>query len=85
MNYENVISIELEHTCVSVTIRKWESLMEKSVKADGLKIRRLIKKHLPDLYQELGLNFSNPYESQCVRTKTHLIYVHSSIEYFIKF
>ena len=76
--------IYLEHTCASIDINKWKELMNNSVKANGSKIRRMIKKQLPELYNELALQFHNPYEHQSVRTKTHLIYVHSMIEYFFK-
>lgn len=76
--------ITLEHTCVGIGILKWESLMEGAVKADGRKIRAMIRKQLPNLFEELCLDFYNPYEPQCVRTNTHLIYISSSIEYFLK-
>ena len=71
-------------TCIGISIGKWESLMEGSVKADGSKIRKIIRKFLPSLFDSLALSFYNPYESKCLRTKTHLIYVHSGVEYFIK-
>ena len=46
-------------------------------------LRRKVKKHLPELYDSLGLDYYNPYEKQTRVTKTHYILVHSSIEYFI--
>jgi hypothetical protein len=46
-------------------------------------LRRKVKKHLPELYDSLGLDYYNPYENQTRVTKTHYILVHSSIEYFI--
>jgi len=76
--------IELQYTCDSISLNKWNSLMQKAVKANGLKIRAMIKKQLPELYNSLALNFYNPYEQQSQRTKTHLVYVHSGIEYFLK-
>lgn len=77
-------TIELEYTCVDVTMSEWESLMEGAVKANGSKIRAMIKKQLPELYNDLALQFYNPYEQQSERTDTHLIYVSSAIEYFLK-
>lgn len=77
-------SIYLEATCTSVSIEHWNKLMERAVKANGSKIRGMIKKQLPDLYESLALNFSNPYESESQRTEEHYIYVHSAIEYFLK-
>lgn len=76
--------IELEHTCASVSLQKWESLMQGAKKADGAKIKGMIKKQLPGLYEDLALMFPNHYESSAMRTDTHLIYVHSAIEYFLK-
>ena len=76
--------IELQYTCDSISLPKWESLMKGSVKANGSKIRMMIKNQIPELYKELGLDFNNPYEHQSIRTKTHLIYIHSMIEYFFK-
>ena len=76
--------VTCQENCTSVSLRRWEYLMEGAVKANGEKIKAIIKKHLPELYEEIGLNFYNPYQHQSQRTKTHLVYVHSAIEYFIK-
>lgn len=80
--YESEIS--LEATCVGIGMHKWDQLMEGAIKADGSKIRNMIKKQLPELYESLSLDFFNPHESYSVRTDTHLIYNHSLIEYFLK-
>jgi len=71
--------------CSQITERQHDKLYEGSKKADGKKIRNLIKKHLPKLYNELALHLHNPFEKQCVRTKTHFIYLHSATDYFLKF
>jgi hypothetical protein len=84
MNY-NILRLDYDTNCTAISINKWNQLMNKSVKANGKKIRALIKKYLPDLYEQLVLDFPNPYEHQCRRTKTHFIYIHSGIEYFLKF
>ena len=76
--------IQLECCCADISGRKWDKLMDGAVKANGFKIRGMIKEQLPELYEELSLDFYNPYEQQSQRTKTHLIYVHSAIEYFLK-
>lgn len=59
--------------------------MEGTTKADGEQIRRLIKLHMPELYHDLLLEFYNPYEAKCVKKEGLLVYVHSSIEYFLKY
>ncbi len=76
--------IVLIDTCISSGPEKWDQYMKGTVKANGKKIRLLIKKHLPDLYNELTLQFYNPYEKQCYRKEGLLVYTHSMIEYFIK-
>ena len=42
-----------------------------------------IRKHLPELYYDLELEYYNPYEKQCWVNKRYYILVHSAIEYFI--
>ena len=83
MKYYND-QIELECTCVGIGINTWNKLMENSTKANGSKIRSMIKKQLPELYESLALNFYNPYEYKSVKTKTHYVYVSSGIEFFLK-
>lgn len=81
----NINSLLLETTCVDTSINEWNKLMENSVKANGSKIRNLIKIFIPELYADLMLQYYNPFEHQSKRTKTHFIYVHSGIEYFLRF
>ena len=73
----------LEATCVGINQDKWDEYMAGTKPACGKRIRGIIKKNLPDLYNDLALDFPNPYEGQCVRKKGLLVYVHSAIEYFI--
>lgn len=71
--------IVFETTCVDTNSQK---LLIGAVKANGKKIKNIIKIHLPELYEDLCLNLKNPYEINSLRTKTHLIYCHSATEYF---
>lgn len=80
---DDVSSVHLECTCVSIGQVRWDELMEGATKADKAKIDRIVKIHLPDLYESLALEFYNPYNY--FKTDTHLILVHSSIEYFLKY
>ena len=90
-NIYNISGLQLETTCVGITERKWDSLMENHTRADKYQINKLVKQYLPDLFISLGLNeqslknlsWYNPYDYY--KTKTHFILVHSSIEYFLKF
>lgn len=43
-----------------------------------------IKKHIPQLYEALALDYYNPYENKCGVNREYYILVHSAIEYFIK-
>jgi len=83
INYEEINLLEYECSCVNIPMWKWEDLMEGAVRANKRVINALVKEVLPDLYESLALNFPNPYNY--FRTKTHLILVHSSVEYFIRF
>ena len=71
--------------CSQLNSTGWERAMEGTTKANGRAIRGIIKEHIPSLYYSLGLEFPNPYENQCVKKDGLLVYVHSSIEYFIRY
>lgn len=70
----------LEYTCVGITQTKWDYLMKDAVRANKQVIHALLKKH--GVIDDTLLIGYNPYNYY--RTKTHIIFVHSSIEYFIK-
>ena len=72
----------LECTCTQITQSKWDRLMKGARRASQRKLNSLVKKHLPDLYEALALEFPNPYDY--FQTRTHWILVHSAIEYFIR-
>jgi len=78
-----VSSIEYECNCTGISDWKWEELMEGATRADKSKIDAIVKRDLPDLYNDLCLQFYNPYNY--FKTDKHLILVHSSIEYFLKY
>lgn len=81
MLYKDQIYFETD--CTSCSFEKWEKLMNQAVKANGKRIKSMIKKQLPDLYHALYLEFPNHFEHRSKRTQTHYIYVHSGIEYFL--
>ena len=82
--YDSVYSLMLIDTCEGSGIRKWEDYMKGTKKADATKVERLIKTYLPELYHNLALQYYNPFRCQTKRKKGLIVYVHSSIEYFIK-
>ena len=82
-DYYEIDHLQYECNCTEISITKWEQLMKDAVKANKGKVNRLVKKYLPWLYSKLQLDFHNPYNYY--RTKTHLVLVHSNIEYFIKY
>lgn len=54
----------LECTCVGIGMKRWNQLMKGSKPLNYEWLLRRIRKHMPDLYEALGLNFYNPYEEQ---------------------
>lgn len=73
-----------ECNCTCLDIRKWQQLMKGARRTSYTRLVARIKRELPELYQELALNFYNPWENECKQTNTHYILVHSGIEYFIR-
>ena len=73
----------LEATCSGINLAQWNKWMDGATRADHRRIDSLVRKHLPDLYESLGLNLRNPYNY--FKTLTHLILVHSAIEYFLAY
>ena len=72
---------ETDSTCVN--IQTWHKLMKGARPMSYKWLKSRIKHKIPSLYDNLGLDFYNPWENDCKRTKTHYILVHSGIEYFI--
>ena len=72
----------LQCDCTQVTLDKWHELMKGARKCSYKKLVRKIKNEMPNVYESLGLNFPNPWDSDCKQTRTHYILVHSAIEYF---
>ena len=72
--------VHFDCSCVGVTIDKWESLMAGAKKAN----KKLVTKFAVDagVIDPQDAKFRNPYTQ--LKTKTHLIFVHSAIEYFLK-
>lgn len=75
--------MELQCTCQDITKQEWDKLMKGRRPMSYTWLKKHIKRYLPHLYDELMLDYYNPYESATYRTKTHYILTHSSIEYFI--
>ena len=73
----------LDCTCTEINIDKWNELIKGARPMSYEWLRRREKKHLPELYNSLCMDYYNPWESYTRRTKTHYILVHSAIEYFI--
>ncbi len=73
----------LEATCSGINLAQWNRWMDGATRADHRRIDGLVRKHLPDLYESLSLNLRNPYHY--FKTRTHLILVHSAMEYFLAY
>lgn len=76
----------LECTCVNISQNTWDKLMENSTRAnrkDAVKIALLAGvMDEEEAKIEIKRPWYNPYNHY--KTKTHLIYVNSCIEHFIK-
>ena len=73
----------LEATCTGINLAQWNRWMSGAPRANHRLINRLVRRHLPDLYEALSLNLRNPYHY--FKTRRHLILVHSAIEYFLAY
>lgn len=71
-------------TCVGTNITNFKWLMKGTRPCSGSRLRNEIKRHLPTLYDELCLQYYNPFEHRSRRKKGLAVYVHSGIEYFIQ-
>jgi hypothetical protein len=80
---KTVASFELEATCSSITEREWDKLMEGATKANVLTVENLIRTH--HTTDKWFVGKLNPYRKDCFKTKTHIIYTHSGIEYFFRY
>lgn len=82
MNYKKIKGLTYEGNCTEKCLEEWDRLMQGAVRADKRKVNLLVKKYLPGFYEELCLNLNTYYKYY--RTVTHLIVVHSAIEYFLR-
>lgn len=73
-----------ECCCSDITLAEWNRKMKGIKPVNYRWLINKIRKHVPQLYGMLALQFYNPYENRCGVTKDYYILVHSSIEYFIK-
>jgi hypothetical protein len=73
-----------ECSCKGISVERWNELMKGARRVNYTRLVRKIKQELPTLFQELALDFYNPWENECKQTRTHYILVHSGIEYFIR-
>ena len=75
--------MRLQCTCKDITKQEWDKLMKGRRPMSYKWLKRRIKRSLPHLYDELMLDYYNPFEGDTYRTKTHYILTHSAIESFI--
>lgn len=80
---KKVTTFTYETNCTEIKKSEWDKLMKNATRANKTIINGLVKTHLPDLFNDLVLNFPNPYNY--FKTNTHIILVHSAIEYFIRY
>ena len=76
--------IEYDGCCGDINIYEWERRMKGKRPFSYNKLLRMIKAKYPDFYEEVGLEFPNPYCKQTYQTPNYYILTHSAIEYFFK-
>lgn len=79
-----ILEVSYDTNCTQVSRPEWEALMKGARRFSYKKAVALVRKCLPDLYESLALQYRNPWAGDCRRTKTHVILVHSMIEYFLR-
>ena len=81
--YNSINSLYCECTCESDGHKIQSIIKNQCIKANYNKIKSLIRKHLPDLYESLALQFPNPWSSQSYRSRNgkYLIITWSMIEF----
>lgn len=86
--YEQAVKngCSFECTCVSITARKWDMLMKGARKANKKKVAQIAILAGIVSEQEGKREIKEPYYNPYTHyvTKTHIIYVHSGIEHFIR-
>ena len=80
---KEVDGLRLDACCCDISLAQWERWMAGATRADKRTVNRLVRRHLPELYQSLSLNLPNPYAHH--KTRRHLILVHSGIEHFLRY
>ena len=76
--------MELECTCMNINKDRWDELMKGKKRISYKWLVNKIKKELPCVYEDLCLQFFNPWEDKTYSTKTHYVLTHSAIEYFFR-
>lgn len=64
----------LEATCIDLTSEKIENILRNSKPINYKWLIGRIRKQIPSLYEELCLDYYNPYQNNCRVTKNYYIY-----------
>ena len=72
-------------TCAEVSQEQRTRYMHATKSYSYSRAISLIKKHIPELYDSLGLMYYNPWHKETYITKNHLIITWSAIEFFIPY
>lgn len=76
--------MELECTCMNINEDRWNELMKGKKRISYKWLVNKIKKKLPCIYEDLCLQYYNPWKDNTYSTKTHYVLTHSAIEYFFR-
>lgn len=81
----NVIhDIEYDGCCADIDSDEWESRMDGKRPFPYKKLVKMIKAKYPDIYEQLALQFPNPWEEDTYETPEYYVLTHSAIEFFFR-
>jgi hypothetical protein len=72
--------VELETTCVDISEKKYDLLFKNALRADKKRVTAIAVQ--AGIIDKSEARLWNPYP--CHKTRTHLIYTHSCIDYFLR-
>lgn len=79
--------IHLQYECCCVDCggqERWNELMKHKRKCSYRLLVKKVQRDYPELYEELALEFYNPYMDLTYSTPTHYVLTSSAIEYFFR-
>ena len=81
---DNLPMIEFDATCADITEDEWNRRMKGKRPFSYNTLKKMIKQQYPMLYDELGLDFYNPWQDHTYQTPEYYVLTASATEYFFR-